>query len=197
MAIKRILIIAISFSGFITGLNNPVLGQFSKKSDTDNVITVSENEKIPAVQESFGYEFGGMGLGFSLYYERRIRGIPNGIGLRGGLGIAEYDISYLTIPVQVNYLLGNDHAFLELATGLTYLRNNVTQEKGYFHIAAIEIPNKNINNFFWTISAGFRGEFGDGRNKGFGIFRIGIAPFYAYNQWSAMIYVSLGGGNQQ
>jgi hypothetical protein len=190
-----IFIVLISPSGVKPQLRNYVPGESFMKSDTGRVTAISENEKTPAVQKSYGYEFGGVGLGFSLFYEGRLRGTPNGIGIRGGLGFAEYDISYLTIPLQVNYLLGNEHYFFEVGTGVTYLRNNVAQEKGYFQIEAIKIPNKNVNNFFWTISAGFRVEFEDNRTNGFWIFRIGITPFYAYNQWSAMIYFSLGGGN--
>jgi len=68
------------------------------------------------------FELGGAGGIFSVDYDTRLTNRRNGIGMRAGLGFLPgiFSPSVLTIPVQVNYLLGKQSNFLEIGGGFTY-----------------------------------------------------------------------------
>jgi hypothetical protein len=67
-------------------------------------------------------ELGGNGVDVSLNYDRRFAEGNNGFGARLGLGLADKTRSemVLTIPVSVNYLLGNGAHHLEAGAGVTF-----------------------------------------------------------------------------
>lgn len=63
----------------------------------------------------------GPGLTFSANYDARFSKRQDGLGGRVGLGYAsDNDFSILSIPLQVNYLLGRKGKYLELGLGATF-----------------------------------------------------------------------------
>lgn len=68
-------------------------------------------------------ELGGTGFTYTLNYESRFGKTHRGLGARIGLGISSTELSCITVPVTVNYLLGKSQGkhFLELGVGYTYL----------------------------------------------------------------------------
>ena len=67
-------------------------------------------------------ELGGPGL-VSFNFDKRFSNRPDGFGGRIGLGgFSIEDVSFLSIPIGLNYLLGKDGKnYFELGAGFTYL----------------------------------------------------------------------------
>lgn len=72
----------------------------------------------------------GNGVLISVNYDMRLKkGVPNGLGVRGGIGggslegtsqDGDYiDLSMITIPLGVNYLIGSKRSFFEAGLGIT------------------------------------------------------------------------------
>jgi hypothetical protein len=135
------------------------------------------------------YVFGGMGLGFSIEYERKLSKRYSGLGIRTGLGLAAIDISYLTIPLQLNYLIGGKGAYLELGSGLIYLRNNASTENPYFFVFGVKLPGYERDHFFFSCTVGCRVPFR--ASPGWGILRFGVTPYFGYGQYSALPYICI------
>jgi len=68
-------------------------------------------------------ELGGTGFTYSLNYESRFGNSHRGLGARIGLGFSGTELSDISVPITVNYLLGKPEGkhFLELGVGYTYL----------------------------------------------------------------------------
>lgn len=123
------------------------------------------------------YTFGGMGMGFSVEYERKLNKKYAGWGVRAGVGIAGFDISYSSIPIQINYLFGKGNSYLEIGAGVTYLRNNDRSNSNDFELLGIKFPSTPKDFFLPTFTLGYRGFF---EWRGPSVFRVGITPCYLY-----------------
>ncbi len=87
--------------------------------DTEISIISATDEK--RAQNIF-VEFLGQGLLFTANYDTRFSKRRNGLGGRIGIGAIGSDGDNLvTIPVSLNYLLGNGKNFFEIGLGATYL----------------------------------------------------------------------------
>lgn len=86
------------------------------------IVSVSSVAQQPSRSHVF---FEGLGPGgvFSVNYEFRINGKPDGLGVRGGVGYMHKNS--LTLPVIVNYLLGGRGHYLETGAGLTFATDPV------------------------------------------------------------------------
>ncbi|HUR12722.1 MAG TPA: hypothetical protein VM012_15205 [Flavitalea sp.] len=92
---------------------------------------------IVAINNSFGQsifkkndiyiEAGGNGLFGSVNYERQLTHEP-GIGMRVGLGFYAENLSYITIPVGIDYLfeLKRKSSFIDAGLGITWTRSEIT-----------------------------------------------------------------------
>ncbi|RYY37774.1 MAG: hypothetical protein EOP46_01405 [Sphingobacteriaceae bacterium] len=70
-------------------------------------------------------ELGGTGLIFSANYDTRFSKKRDGLGGRAGIGYISSDSeSILTVPIQLNYLLGNGNKFFEVGLGATIFSYN-------------------------------------------------------------------------
>jgi hypothetical protein len=70
-------------------------------------------------------ELGGPGLLFSANYDTRFSQHRDGLGGRIGLGFIETGgASVVTVPVQLNYLLGKKDKYFEIGLGATYASFN-------------------------------------------------------------------------
>jgi hypothetical protein len=71
------------------------------------------------------FEAGGSAVVYSLNFDSRFGKQENGLGFRIGAGGAGGDgTGYFAIPLQLNYLLGENGKYLELGAGATYVNVN-------------------------------------------------------------------------
>jgi hypothetical protein len=77
--------------------------------------------------ENIYFELGSAGLFFSLNYDTRFTNERNGLGGRLGIGTwKSAGTTFVTVPFQLNYLIGRRSDFLELGAGATLLALNGT-----------------------------------------------------------------------
>ncbi|NTS43389.1 hypothetical protein HRG84_21090 [Flavisolibacter sp. BT320] len=68
------------------------------------------------------FEAGGSAIIYSLNFDSRFGKKENGLGFRIGAGGAGSEgVGYFAVPVQLNYLLGENGKYLELGAGGTYV----------------------------------------------------------------------------
>lgn len=73
------------------------------------------------------FEVLGPGIAYSVNYDGRLNKIENGLGIRVGVsGAGGNGGGYFALPVQVNYLLGNNGQYLELGAGATYVSSAIS-----------------------------------------------------------------------
>jgi hypothetical protein len=137
---------------------------------------------------SFGEVLGGIGFGCSFEYERKLAGKYSGPAIRVSIGMAGFDISYTSLPIQINYLIGRDGYYLEIGTGVTCVRNNQTHIETNYSFNYIIVPGDRRMSYYGTAYLGYRGPL-KSRNY-LGAFRVGFTPYFGYRQVSA--YLNLG-----
>lgn len=94
-------------------------------------------------------EYGGPSAIYSVNYDMRFMRSNRGWGLRAGLGILpSQGISNVSIPVQVNYLLGKTRHFFEAGAGATYFHGD--RSDSWFG------PSEEGSMVFGSLSAGYR-----------------------------------------
>ena len=119
-----------------------------------------------AQDKAFYVELGGPGLA-SINYDMRLNaGKPDGFGFRAGVGGFNIDkVGLLTIPVGVNYLLGNQTKnYFEFGAGATYI--NASEEWSN--------DEGNFKSTFGWLNFGYRYQ---PQDKGF-MFRAAINPVF-------------------
>ena len=109
----------------------------------------------------------GPGIFYSLNYDGRLGKVENGIGVRVGVsGAGGNGGGYFALPVQLNYLLGNNGQYLELGAGATYVSAGVD----------LFDSNESASTVAATATIGFRKQpFG---KKGI-TWRLAFTPFIA------------------
>ena len=85
---------------------------------TENITYSTKSNKLNKPLQLIDGQILGPGLLFSVNYDTRFKPQNKGLGLRAGLGGA---LLGLTIPLSVNYLIGNNNkrSFLEIGAGVT------------------------------------------------------------------------------
>ena len=134
-----------------------------------NQITVVAQDLHPKQAQNQVYlELGGLGLIYSLNYERFL---SQNFTLRAGLGVTPgllfVDGTIFTIPISGSYLIGDGYSKLELGLGVTYL---TTTDIDIFGLPA---GSNSLIAFDGII--GYRGG---SPNGGF-IFRVAFTPMYS------------------
>lgn len=104
------------------------------ENGTTETINISENKMINANNkraQNIFVELGGQGLVFTANYDTRFSDKRNGIGGRIGIGaIGGDDANVMTIPVSLNYLLGEGKNFFEIGLGATYANASIFDSNG-------------------------------------------------------------------
>lgn len=144
--------------------------------------------KVFAQKESHGtlyMELFGNGLTYSLNYDMRFSGKPDGIGGRAGIGYFAIDgISLATVPLMVNYLMGKNGKYFEIGAGATYLAAADRQNSN-----PTGSPINRGTGWIGSLSFGYRSQPVDG---GF-LFRAGLTPFFDRSSfWPFWPQVSVG-----
>ncbi len=78
-------------------------------------------------------EVGAQGLLFTANYDTRFTNSRKGLGGRVGIGALAIDgVSLVTVPVSLNYLLGEGKHFFEIGLGATYAKFSDDEEDTFF-----------------------------------------------------------------
>jgi hypothetical protein len=126
-------------------------------------------------------EIWGKALFFSANYDRRFSKRLNGLGFSAGAGYLNVDgLSLFSVPVGLNYLLGNNGKYFEVGAGASYLSASLDD----FGDAA-----SSGSTVIGTMTIGYRSQ----PIKGGFMFRVGINPiFFKKNFVPYYPYVSFG-----
>jgi len=126
------------------------------------------------------FMIGGSGPILSVNYDRRFQKRVNGFGFAAGLGFfGESGLSIFSIPVSLNYLIGRNSHFFELAAGGTFITaavNDIFEE------------NTSGSGFIYHLNAGYRYQ----PTRGGFFFRGGISPLFAEGEYATSYYVGFG-----
>ncbi|WP_345947831.1 hypothetical protein ABDD95_13345 [Mucilaginibacter sp. PAMB04274] len=94
-------------------------------------------------------ELGGPGLLLSANYDTRFVNRHDGVGGRLGVGyLSISDNSLLTVPLQINYLLGRNNRYFELGIGATFVSSR-GDENDFLSL-------DNAQNTIGTMTFGYR-----------------------------------------
>ncbi|OIQ63806.1 hypothetical protein GALL_546520 [mine drainage metagenome] len=148
-------------------------GRYSKSDTTLNVR--AQNVYI---------ELGGPGLLFSANYDTRFSQRRDGLGGRIGLGFIETGgASVVTVPLELNYLLGKKDKYFEIGLGATYASFN----SGSSFLSFDSTPVTS-NTVLGTMTFGYRYQPVDG---GFN-FRASFNPIFDSSNFVPYFGLSFG-----
>jgi len=98
---------------------------FCKSSQAQSARYSKADSTLNVRAQNVYIELGGPGLLFSANYDTRFSQRRDGLGGRIGLGFIETGgVSVVTVPVQLNYLLGKKDKYFEIGLGATYASFN-------------------------------------------------------------------------
>ncbi len=129
-------------------------------------------------------EYGGPSAIYSVTYDARFTRGNNGWGFRTGVGLLpSRGINNISVPVQVNYLLGSTRHFFEVGAGATYFHGD--RSDSWFN------PQKKGSLVFGSLSAGYRYQpLQLGLMARIGM--TGIAGSFNNNSVAALPHISVG-----
>ncbi|HEY4147535.1 MAG TPA: hypothetical protein VGM41_01335 [Chitinophagaceae bacterium] len=144
----------------------------------NQVPTVTVTDRAP--QAFFAELYGRAGI-FSVNYDRRFSKRLDGLGFTVGAGYIGVDnVSLVSVPVTVNYLLGKNGKYFEMGAGATYFSATIND---------LSTASEHGHTVVGTMTFGYRSQ----PVKGGFMFRAGINPFFFKNvffpYWP---YVSFG-----
>ncbi|MDR3693305.1 hypothetical protein [Mucilaginibacter sp.] len=129
-------------------------------------------------------ELGGPGLLFSANYDTRFSQRRDGLGGRIGLGfIASGGASVVTVPFQLNYLLGKKDKYFEIGLGATYASFNSGS-----NFLSFDTTPVTSNTVLGTMTFGYRYQPVDG---GFN-FRASFNPIFDSSNFVPYFGLSFG-----
>ena len=157
---------------------------YLKKESKKRVITDRQPQMIFA-------ELGGPGIVFSANYDRRFTKEIGGFGYRFGLGYSfTNDFKFTTIPVGVNYLMGDKSKgrFFEVGLNGTMIlvSEDVYTNDGFFSVDNVD--NKRKTFFMTSIVLGYRSQ----PVRGGFSFRGGAMPVFIEGETGIGAYLSFG-----
>jgi hypothetical protein len=171
-----------------------VLQHFSFTQEQDSVFLKKEAKKkvyTDRPPQSIYFELGGAGLAFSANYDKRFNKQVDGLGFRVGIGYSfTSDFKYTTIPLGVNYLIGDNHKgrFFEAGINGTLLftgSDNAYSTELFLENTQIK---ENSTYLISSINVGYRSQ----PIKGGFNFRVGVSPYFINGNTAVGAYVSLG-----
>lgn len=98
------------------------------KTETFEAVPSASDVATKRAQNIF-VELGAQGLLFTANYDTRFSNKRNGIGGRVGIGaLGGSGLTVVTVPLSLNYLLGEGKNFFELGLGATYISGNSSSD---------------------------------------------------------------------
>lgn len=146
-----------------------------------------DDAKAQAGRESYGQnvifaELFGPGMSLSFNYDFRFAKTNSGLGMRVGVGGFKFDdVNILSVPVGINYLLGNENKFFELGV------NGIYSSRGFFFLNDDE---GNDSKFVGMLTLGFRRQL---PGKGFN-FRVSLNPVVGMDDNDELFFWPFYGG---
>lgn len=137
--------------------------------------------KVTGKANSLFFELGGNGLVYSINYDRLL---TDHLSVRGGIGIFSIDDSFgegvdvTSIPLLVNYLVGNGNNHLELGIGVLILTGSI--DIGSF--------SDTDSGAIGTGVLGYRHQKQDGGL----FFKAGITPLVGFGEFQFWVGASVG-----
>ena len=126
------------------------------------------------------FQIGGSAPIISVNYDRRFSKKVNGAGFTAGVGFYSIlGVSIFSIPASLNYLIGRNSHFVELAAGTTF----ATATSDLF---TDETETGSV--FIFHINAGYRYQ----PTRGGFFFRGGVSPLFAQGATLTSYYVAFG-----
>jgi len=140
--------------------------------------TITVTDRAP---QAFYGELWGKGLLFSANYDRRFSKRLDGLGFGIGAGYIKIDnVSLFSLPVGLNYLLGQNGKYFEVGAGATYLSASLSD---------FDNATQHGSTVIGTMTFGYRSQ---PVHSGF-MFRAGINPIFFKNTFVPYWpYVSFG-----
>jgi hypothetical protein len=124
------------------------------------------------------FQLGGSGPVFSVNYDRRFSKKVNGLGFAAGIGFfGSSGEAIFSLPLSLNYLIGSNSHFVELAGGATFL----TSSSGDLFEAGSGLTIGHVN-------VGYRYQ----PTKGGFFFRGGISPLFIGGAYGTSFYLGFG-----
>lgn len=161
-----VLIVTSCFNASAQVVEPPKKDTAISKAKADTTAATAQTNRA----QSIYFEVGGPGLALTFNFDARFAHKRAGLGYRVGTGyFASGANNVFTIPIQVNYLFGNEssNSFFELGGGTTFL-NSYGDNKGKTFIF------DRVTGFIGTATIGYRIQ---PQDKGFN-FRIGFVPIF-------------------
>lgn len=106
-----------------------------ENGDTDNFANNTAALSLESVKraQNVFVELGAQGLLFTANYDTRFGKSRKGLGGRIGIGaLGENGYTLVTVPVSLNYLLGQGKHFFEIGLGATYGKLSVDDQDAFF-----------------------------------------------------------------
>ncbi len=87
---------------------------------------------VQGSKQSVFVELGGSAFLYSINYDTRFFNTPDGLGARGGIGyLAGGGAQLASVPILLNYLLGNNGHYFEMGVGPTILHARISDPSGF------------------------------------------------------------------
>ncbi len=145
----------------------PVLGQSERESVGQNALYA---------------ELFGPGMSLSFNYDVRFSKSNDGLGARLGIGGFKFnDVNILTVPIGINYLIGNESKFFEFGI------NGVYSSNGFF---LFDDDDENAGDVVGMLTLGFRRQL---PGKGFH-FRASLNPVFGADENDELFFFPFYGG---
>jgi hypothetical protein len=179
----NILLLAALAIGFIANAQRDTI--YLKKESKKKIFT----DRPP---QAFYAELAGAGLGFSANYDRRFNQKVDGLGFRVGLGYSfQNDFKFTSLPLGVNYLIGNSDKGRYFEAGLNgtlmFVGSSNNNYTSYNYFGNSRIPY-NSTQFVTTINLGYRSQ----PIRGGFNFRAGLTPMLLNGETEISAYLSFG-----
>ena len=169
---------------FLTLTLSLCIGIVFAQKDTVRLREISRNQKTIVTDrppQAVYFLIGGSGPLLSVQYDRRFSKKVNGFGFAAGLGFYGVSgISIFSIPASLNYLIGRNSHFLEIAGGATFISATATD---FF-----DSGTSNGSGVIFHINTGYRYQ----PTRGGFFFRGGISPLFFEGEYATSYYVGFG-----
>ncbi len=156
---------------------------FAQK-DTVRLRVIEKNQKAVVTDrppQAVYFQIGGSGPILSVQYDRRFFKKVNGFGFAAGLGFwGASGTSIFSVPASLNYLVGHNSHFLEIAGGATFVSAKETD--------IFDSENSTNSAVIFHINFGYRYQ----PTRGGFFFRGGISPLFSEGEYVTSYYLGFG-----
>ncbi|MBA2249608.1 MAG: hypothetical protein H0W12_05400 [Chitinophagaceae bacterium] len=155
---------------------------FAQK-DTVRLREIQKNSKgivTDRAPQAVYFQIGGSAPLLSVNYDRRFYKKVNGLGFAIGVGFfGESGINIFSVPFSINYLIGHNSHFVEVAAGTTFV--SATSD-------LFDTQSDHASGFIHHINLGYRYQ----PSRGGFFFRGGFSPLFYQSEYAMSYYIGFG-----